>query len=115
MSCVFCMIINGEIPSKKIYEDDKILIFHDIQPEAPHHFLAIPKEHIPSANDIKEEHSAILGHIFAKIADVAKELGIAEEGYRIVNNCGTHGCQSVPHLHFHVLGGKQLGWPPYAE
>lgn len=112
--CLFCKIGEGEIPSKKIYEDDKILAFYDIEPQAPVHFLVIPKTHIASADEITEENSEIVAYIFTKISAICKQLGL-EKGYRIVNNCGSDGMQSVKHLHFHVLGGKPLGWPPYQE
>ena len=110
--CLFCKIIAGEIPSAKLYEDDKVLVFKDIDPQAPVHSLAIPKEHIPSANDITEENSAIVAYLFQVIAKVAAQEGLAENGYRIVNNCGEDGGQTVGHLHFHVLGGRLLAWPP---
>lgn len=110
--CIFCKIINGEIPSKKIYEDDKVLSFYDISPEAPTHFLVIPKEHIESANHINEENCNIISHIFLVINRISKELNIDEKGYRIVNNCGNDGGQTVQHMHFHVLGGRELKWPP---
>lgn len=115
MSCIFCKIAAGEIPSNKVYEDDKILAFHDIQPAAPKHVLVIPKEHIASANELDETNAAVLSHIFIKIAEIAKDLGFAENGYRIVNNCGRDGAQTVEHLHFHVLAGKPMGWPPYQD
>ena len=105
--CIFCKIVDGSIPSKKVYEDEKILAFHDVQPQAPVHVLIIPKEHIGSADEVTEENSVVIAHIFAKIPAIAKSLGL-ENGYRIVTNCGKHGCQSVMHMHFHVLGGKQL-------
>ena len=105
--CVFCKIVDGSIPSKKVYEDERILAFHDIQPQAPVHVVFIPKEHICCANAINEENSDIIAHIFTKIPLVAKELGL-ENGYRIVNNCGEDGGQSVFHIHFHLLGGKKL-------
>ncbi|WP_426349182.1 histidine triad nucleotide-binding protein [Alloiococcus sp. CFN-8] len=111
-NCIFCKIINGDIPSQKIYEDDKVLVFKDINPEAPVHILAIPKEHIESVNEINEENSLIINHIFLVISKVTKDLGIDKTGYRIVNNCGKDGLQTVPHLHFHVFGGKTLKWPP---
>ena len=114
MDCLFCKIANGEIPSKKIYEDDKVLAFYDIEPQAPVHFLVIPKEHIASANELNEENSSVIAHIFTVIAKIAKELDL-ENGYRIVNNCGEDGGQSVKHLHFHILGGKPMGWPPYKD
>ena len=110
--CIFCKIINGDIPSKKIYEDDKVYAFNDINPEAPVHFLVIPKEHIKSVNDINENNADIVAHIFKVINKLVVELGVAEKGYRIVNNCGEDGGQTVKHLHFHVLGGRSLQWPP---
>lgn len=110
--CIFCKIVKEEIPSKKIYEDDKVLAFHDIAPEAPVHFLVIPKEHIESANMINEENSKIIAHIFTVINKIVRDLNIADTGYRIVNNCGEQGGQTVHHVHFHVLGGRNLHWPP---
>ena len=110
--CIFCKIAKGEIPSKKVYEDDKVFVFHDINPEAPVHVLVIPKEHIKSVNDIDEANSGIVSHIYLVIHNIVKELGIAETGYRIVNNCGEEGGQTVNHLHFHILGGRSLKWPP---
>ncbi len=110
--CIFCKIIKGEIPSLKIYEDDKVLAFKDINPEAPVHFLVIPKIHIESANYLDENNMAIVSHIFKVIQKLTKELNISEEGYRIVNNCGENGGQTVKHLHFHVLGGRDMKWPP---
>ena len=110
--CIFCKIIKGEIPSKKIYEDDKVLAFYDISPEAPVHFLVIPKEHISSANELTEENSEIVSHIFMTINKIVKEIGIADSGYRIVNNCGADGGQTVNHIHFHILGARELKWPP---
>ncbi len=112
MSCIFCKIVAGEIPSKKLYEDDKVLAFYDISPEAPVHFLVIPKEHIKSANEIKEDNVSIVSHIFLVINKLVKELNIDETGYRIVNNCGKDGGQTVDHIHFHVLGQRDLKWPP---
>ena len=112
MDCLFCSIINGEIPSKKIYEDDMVYAFYDINPQAPVHFLVIPKMHIESANDLTDENADVVSHVFKVIAKIAKELGIAADGYRVVNNCGKNGQQTVKHLHFHVLGGRELQWPP---
>ena len=111
-NCIFCKIINGDIPSNKIYEDDKVYAFNDINPEAPVHFLVIPKEHIESANALNENNANIVAHIFKVINKLVIEQGIAEKGYRIVNNCGEDGGQTVKHLHFHVLGGRNLQWPP---
>ena len=112
MDCLFCKIVAGDIPSAKVYEDDKVYAFRDIEPQAPVHILIIPKEHIVSANELTEENASIVGHIFAVAAKIAKEEGIAEGGYRIVNNCGQDGGQTVGHLHFHMLGGRSLQWPP---
>lgn len=109
--CLFCKIAVGEIPSNKVYEDDKMLIFRDIDPQAPQHLLAIPKEHIASAAAITSENSAIMAHMFEKISAVAQELRF-ENGFRIVSNVGEDGGQTVPHLHFHILAGRSLAWPP---
>lgn len=111
MDCLFCKIIAGEIPGKKLYEDELVYAFYDIDPQAPVHFLVIPKEHIQSANEIDPNKAPLVGHCFAVIAKLAKELGLVD-GYRIVNNCGRDGGQTVEHLHFHVLGGRELAWPP---
>ncbi len=109
--CIFCMIGNKEIPSNIVYEDDKIVCFHDLEPQAPVHVLIIPKKHITSMDDVCEEDQALLGHIMFKVKDIAKELGL-ENGYRLVNNCGEDGFQTVKHLHFHLLGKRKLTWPP---
>lgn len=106
--CLFCKIIAGEIPSTKIYEDEFVYAFKDINPLAPVHILVVPKNHIGSAAEITAENSGAVSKIFEAAAKIAKEQGIAEDGFRIVTNCGEHGCQSVHHLHFHILGGKQL-------
>lgn len=107
MDCLFCKIIKGEIPSSKVYEDDMILAFNDISPMAPVHVLVIPKEHIANADGINAENSKYVAHIFQKIPEIAKKAGI-KNGYRVITNCGEDGCQSVMHLHFHVLGGTKL-------
>ena len=112
MDCLFCKIAAGEIPSTKVYEDDLVYGFLDIDPQAPTHIILIPKTHIASANDLNDENAGVVGHIFAVAANLAKEKGFAEAGYRIVNNCGADGGQTVGHLHFHVLAGRNLGWPP---
>ena len=111
MDCLFCKIASGEIPSNKIYEDEKVFAFYDIDPQAPVHFLVIPKEHIKSCDEITAENSEIVAHIFEVIAKIAKDLKL-ERGYRIINNCGVDGGQTVEHMHFHVLGGRLLSWPP---
>lgn len=107
MSCIFCDIIDGKIPSKKLYEDDKILAFYDISPQAPVHFLIIPKMHLISVDGISSENSDSVAYIFEKIPELAVKAGITN-GYRVVTNCGEDACQSVEHLHFHVLGGTKL-------
>lgn len=107
MDCLFCKIIEGEIPSKKIYEDEMCLAFYDIEPQAPVHVLIIPKAHIASVNEINDENSQYVAHVFEIIPKVAKSIGL-EKGYRVITNCGDDGCQSVKHLHFHLLGGKKL-------
>lgn len=107
MDCLFCAIINGDIPSKKVYEDDSCYAFLDINPQAPVHCLVVPKEHIPSADAITAENAPIVASIFTAIPKIAAELGL-KNGYRIVSNIGDDGCQSVKHLHFHIIGGKKL-------
>ena len=111
MDCVFCKIISGEIPSKKAYEDDKVLAFFDLEPQAPVHILIIPKEHIESVDRVNSQNSQIIGYIFEIAAKLAKEFGLSK-GYRIVTNCGEDGGQTVGHLHFHLLGGRFMQWPP---
>lgn len=111
MDCLFCKMVAGEIPVNKVYEDEQVLAFHDIDPQAPVHFLVIPKQHLDSPAAITEENAALVGHIFAVIAKLAGELGL-ESGYRVVTNCGADGGQSVQHLHFHVLAKRSLAWPP---
>ena len=107
MDCIFCAIINGDIPSKKVYEDDTVYAFHDINPMAPVHVLVIPKAHIASANEINAENSTVISHVFEVIPKIAAALGL-KNGYRVVTNVGDDGCQSVKHVHFHILGGKKL-------
>lgn len=109
--CLFCKIANGAIPSNKIYEDDTILAFHDIDPKAPVHFLVIPKMHIQDVNALTTDNVSVLSAIFLSIKKIAEELELSD-GYRIVTNCGEDGGQTVPHLHFHVLGKRALSWPP---
>lgn len=109
--CLFCKIAVGEIPSSKIYEDDSVFAFHDIDPKAPVHFLVIPKAHIASVDDLDEGNAAVVSRIFLTIRRIAGELGL-ENGYRVVTNCGEDGGQTVGHLHFHVLGKRGLAWPP---
>ena len=106
-NCLFCKIAAGIIPSTKVYEDEQVLAFRDIAPQAPTHILVIPKTHIPSVDGITPENSGIVAHIFEVIPRIAKAEGL-ENGYRVVSNCGDHAGQTVHHLHFHILGGKQL-------
>lgn len=110
--CIFCKIVNGDIPSEKVYEDELVLAFKDLTPQAPVHILVIPKEHISSANEIDDKNNHIIGQIFNVTRKIAKEKGFDQDGYRIVNNCGNDGGQSVSHIHFHLLAGRQLQWPP---
>ena len=109
--CIFCKIINGEIPSEKVYEDEEILAFKDINPAAPVHILVIPKKHIASVNELLPTDAFIIGHIFKVAKKIAIAKDIAESGYRIVNNCGQDGGQSIMHMHFHLLGGRKMMWP----
>lgn len=108
--CLFCKIIAGEIPGNKVYEDDLVYAFYDINPQAPAHFLVIPKCHIASCGEVTEENAAVVAHCFEIITKVTKELDISE--FRVVSNCGESAGQSVPHLHFHVLAGRDMTWPP---
>lgn len=108
--CLFCKIIAGEVPSSKLYEDDLCYAFNDIAPQAPTHFLVIPKTHIASISEIDDSNSAVAGHVLSVIAQLAKELGM--ESYRVVSNIGEQAGQSVRHLHFHVLSGRDMTWPP---
>ena len=107
MDCIFCMIAEGKIPSTKVYEDEDILAFRDINPQAPVHVLVIPKTHIASADEITEENSDVVKRIFEVIPKIAKEEGLPN-GYRVITNVGEDGAQSVKHMHFHILGGKKL-------
>lgn len=111
MDCLFCKMAAGEIPINKVFEDESVLAFHDIDPQAPVHFLVIPKKHIGSPAKIQPEDGELVGHIFAVIAQIAKEMGL-EKGYRVVTNSGEDAGQSVHHLHFHVLAKRSLAWPP---
>lgn len=110
--CIFCKIASGAIPSKKVYEDDLLIAFHDIAPQAPVHVLVVPKKHISGVNELTDADLALVGHVYSVIRQLVRELKIDESGYRVVVNSGKDGSQSVPHLHFHVLGGRSLAWPP---
>ncbi|BCJ86681.1 histidine triad nucleotide-binding protein [Effusibacillus dendaii] len=110
MDCIFCKIVKGEIPSKKVYEDEHVVAFHDINPIAPVHILTIPKKHISSLMAIEPEDKELIGHIHLGLQNVAKEMGVAESGFRVITNIGTHGQQTVFHIHYHLIGGRQLEW-----
>jgi histidine triad (HIT) family protein len=112
MDCLFCKIANREIPSTAVYEDDLVYVFEDINPEAPVHVLIIPKVHLDSLNDATEERRLLLGHIQWVASKIAKEKGLDKTGYRLVSNTGKDAQQSVPHLHYHLLGGRSMHWPP---
>ncbi|MGI6732961.1 MAG: histidine triad nucleotide-binding protein [Anaerovoracaceae bacterium] len=110
-NCIFCKIANKEIPGNIVYEDDLIIAFHDLQPQAPVHVLIIPKEHIASLDEVTFDHMEVMGWLMAKVKDIASNLGL-ENGYRLVSNCGEDGLQTVKHLHFHLLGKRKMLWPP---
>ena len=109
-NCIFCAIIKGDIPTEKLYEDDVVVAFEDINAQAPEHFLVIPKKHIATPNDAEDD--ALLGKLSLIAAKIAKERGFSEQGYRLVMNCNKDGFQSVYHIHLHCLGGRQMTWPP---
>jgi len=110
--CLFCKIVERSIPSNIVFENDHVLAFEDINPKAPVHILIIPKQHIATINDIKSEHGALVGKMYLAANTIAREKSIACDGYRVVMNCNKHGGQEVYHIHLHLLGGKQLTWPP---
>ncbi|MBL8025467.1 MAG: histidine triad nucleotide-binding protein [Fibrobacteres bacterium] len=110
--CLFCKIINGDIPAKKIHETPELLVFHDIAPKAPFHALVIPKKHITSLNELTVDDEKLIGSLFTAAKKVAADGAFAEKGYRVVFNCGADGGQTVGHLHMHLLGGRSLEWPP---
>lgn len=111
MDCLFCKIIAGEIPSERVYEDDRVLAFRDIDPQAPFHVIVVPKVHISSAAEITAKNSADIAAVYEAVAKIATEQGL-ERGFRVVNNCGEEGGQTVGHIHFHMLAGRNLAWPP---
>ncbi|MBV0933522.1 histidine triad nucleotide-binding protein [Marinobacterium weihaiense] len=115
MDCLFCKILAGEIPAEVVYEDDQVLAFRDINPQAPFHCLIIPRKHIATLNDIADEDQALVGHMIQAAGTIARQQGFEQDGYRTVFNCNTHGGQTVYHIHLHLLGGKPMGWPPYQD
>lgn len=112
MSCFFCKIANNEMQTDIVYEDDQVIAFRDINPQAPKHLLIIPRKHIATLNDVEQEDQALLGHIMLTAQKIAELEGDLEDGYRVVMNCNRNGGQSVYHIHLHYLGGRQMGWPP---
>jgi histidine triad (HIT) family protein len=110
-SCLFCRIVNKELPSKVAYEDDRVVAFHDISPQAPVHILICPRKHIATLNDVSAEDGALLEHMFVTARKIAQDLGVAEKGYRTVFNVNADAGQTVFHLHLHVIGGRRLSWP----
>ena len=110
--CIFCRIVGGEIPAEKVYEDDTIVAFDDISPQAPVHVLVIPKRHVPTLNDIEPGDADLMGRLALAAIAVAKEKGLGDRGYRLVTNCLADAGQAVFHLHMHLLGGRTMGWPP---
>lgn len=112
MDCLFCKIANGDIPAKIAYRDNLVMAFDDINPQAPQHKIIIPIKHIATINNIQEEDSQLTGHMMLVAAKLAKDLNMADDGYRVVMNCNANGGQSVYHIHLHLLGGRRLTWPP---
>ncbi|WP_408954868.1 histidine triad nucleotide-binding protein [Natroniella sp. ANB-PHB2] len=110
--CIFCQIIAGEMESEIVYEDEDVIAFKDIEPQAPVHFLILPKKHIPTLLDLKEEDNKLIGHIYQIANQLARQEEIAEDGFRVVSNCNEAGGQTVDHIHYHLLGGRNLQWPP---
>jgi histidine triad (HIT) family protein len=111
-ACLFCRIVSGDLPSRRVHEDEAVVAFHDIAPRAPTHILVVPRDHIPSVLDLTEDHGQLLGRLFHVAAEIARREGIAERGYRLVSNVGDWGGQSVDHLHWHLMGGRSMTWPP---
>ncbi len=110
--CIFCKIAAGEIPSTRLHEDEEMVAFKDVAPKAPTHIIIIPRAHIPTINDLKPEHAPLIGRMFLLAKQLAARAGVAEQGYRMVFNCNAAAGQSVWHIHLHLLGGRDLGWPP---
>ncbi len=112
MACIFCRIAKKEIPAQVVYEDERVLAFYDINPQAPYHILVIPKKHISTLLELQEEDKVLIGHLFLVMKKLAEELGLSERGYRVVVNCGEEAGQTVFHVHYHFLSGRPFGWPP---
>ncbi len=112
MDCIFCKIAAGEIPARIAYENERLVAFHDLFPQAPTHLLIIPRQHYATLNEVPASESALLGEMMSTATQLARDLGVADSGYRVVMNCNQDGGQSVYHIHLHLLAGRQLGWPP---
>jgi histidine triad (HIT) family protein len=112
MDCLFCKIADKTIPADIVYEDDRVVAFRDVAPQAPTHILVIPKQHISTLNDLNENNNELIGHILYTAKTIAAAEGLAEDGYRVAMNCNNHGGQTVFHIHLHLLGGRQMQWPP---
>ncbi len=110
--CLFCKIVNGDINTELVYEDEDVVAFRDINPQAPHHYLCIPKKHVSTLNDISSNEVSLAGKLVAAAANIARQLGVDEDGYRVVMNCNANGGQTVFHIHLHFLAGRQMTWPP---
>jgi len=111
-NCLFCKLVAGDIPPDTVYEDDDVLVFRDVNPQAPLHVLAVPKQHIATINDLDAEHAGLVGKLYLAAQKVAQQEGVAEAGYRTVMNCNAQAGQTVFHIHLHILGGREMGWPP---
>lgn len=111
-NCLFCRIIAGELSCRLAYQDEQVIAFHDISPQAPHHLLIVPRKHIATTLDLSAADDQLIGHVYRVAGELARELGFAADGFRVVNNCNAAGGQTVWHLHFHLLGGRNLTWPP---
>jgi len=111
-NCIFCKIISGKIPGNFIYQDDALVVVEDIAPQAPHHYLIFPRKHIPTTMDLTDDDRGLVGHVYQVAARIAREKGFADAGFRVVNNCNKEGGQVVWHIHFHLLGGRKMEWPP---
>jgi len=112
MDCLFCRIASGQIPTRKVYEDDEIVAFEDINPQAPVHLLVIPRKHTATLNDVQDDDDATVGRLHRVAAELARDRGLAERGYRVVMNCNAEAGQTVFHIHLHLLGGRPMQWPP---
>ena len=110
--CLFCRIVSGEISAKNVYEDGDVFAFNDINPQAPVHVLVVPRRHIPSLDDVTDSEASIIGTVLARVAQIARDLHLSSDGYRVVVNTGEAAGQTVFHIHFHILGGRNFGWPP---